>query len=77
MCLLHMEIELEKLLKKIRELREDMNKILEGKDTLLDHEVINMSKMMDDLLNEYDKIILRENEVQKVEKLKQDIKVDY
>ena len=51
-----MEKDLKELLKKIRELREKMNKVVEDKDDLLDKDVINISKTMDKLLNQFDGI---------------------
>ena len=43
------------LLKKIQDLREYMNKLIDEKDSLLDPEIIKVSKMIDTLLNEYEK----------------------
>lgn len=45
------------LLRKIEELREEMNCIIDRKDTLLDSEIINISKCLDEQLVEYYRIL--------------------
>lgn len=48
--------EIEELNVKIEELRNNMNSLIELKEDTLDTEVIRISKMLDDLLNEYEEI---------------------
>ena len=51
-----MEKDIKELLERIKELREKMNKIVEDKSNLLDKDVMDISKMMDKLLNQYEGI---------------------
>lgn len=51
----------EQLLKKIDETRTYMNDLIREKSDLLDPEVIIASQMLDSILDEYYKIIQREN----------------
>lgn len=46
---------LKELDKKIHELKEYLNKLIDEKGNLLDPDIITVSKMVDTLLNEYDK----------------------
>ena len=43
------------LLEMIQDLKEHMSKLIDEKDSLLDPEIITVSKMIDTLLNEYEK----------------------
>jgi len=51
-----MEKDIKDLLVKIRELKEKMNKILDDKTDLLDEDVMDLSRMLDKLLNQYEGI---------------------
>lgn len=46
--------EIEKLNARIEELRHQMNRLIEMKEDNLDYEVIDVSKKLDNLLNEYE-----------------------
>lgn len=52
---------IKKLLKKIDETRNYMNDLIEQKSDLLDPEVIVASQMLDSILDEYYKILQKEN----------------
>lgn len=47
----------ELLLKKIEEVRELMNRLIEEKDELIDPEIVEVSQKLDRLLNEYNDLL--------------------
>ncbi len=49
--------ELKELIDKIQDLRKYLHLLLEEKENLLDPEIVSVSKMIDTLLNEYEKIL--------------------
>lgn len=53
--------EIEQLLKMIREIREHLHNLIENKKNILDPEILAVSRLLDVLLNEYEKLI-REKE---------------
>jgi len=48
--------EIRNLSEKIRDLRDNMNRLIEVKGNLSDPEIMKSSKILDDLINEYRKI---------------------
>lgn len=49
--------ELKDLIKKIQDLREHLDKLVVQKGNLLDPEIIAASRLVDKLLNEYEKLV--------------------
>lgn len=52
--------ESDNLLKKIEELKLCLNKLISEKDNLQDKEIIELSKALDLVINEYNQIIINE-----------------
>lgn len=50
---------MKRLVQKIDETRKFMNEMIKEKDSLLDPEVIAASQMLDSILNEYNKILIK------------------
>ena len=50
-------LELKELIKTIEELRSQINQMIEEKKTLTDPEIVGASKMLDKVLNEYERLI--------------------
>lgn len=60
-------LDTKELLEKIRDLRKYLNNLIEKKNDLLDPEIMGVSKMLDLLLNEYEKLIkAKEQEKQSI-----------
>lgn len=57
--------ELKGMLEKIQELRDKLNSLIDEKNDLLDTEIINASKKLDAMLNEYEKVIKDKNKKSK------------
>lgn len=53
--------EYKELINKIQELRKYMNKLVTEKNSLMDPEIIETSKKIDSLLNDYEKMINERN----------------
>ncbi|HOJ09311.1 MAG TPA: Spo0E family sporulation regulatory protein-aspartic acid phosphatase [Clostridiales bacterium] len=48
--------ETKELIVKIRKIKEELDRMIELKGNLQDYDIIKLSKELDELLNEYDKI---------------------
>jgi hypothetical protein len=46
---------------RIYEMRQALYKVIDSKNNLLDNEVISVSKKLDELLNEYNRLTKKEN----------------
>lgn len=57
--------EIDDLIKEIQEMRKRMNDLIVQKGSLLDRNVITASKMVDVLLNEYEKLLDENNKKDK------------
>lgn len=53
--------ELKELIEKIQQLRGYMHNLIITKGDLIDPEIITVSKMIDTLLNEYEKVVQEKN----------------